>query len=75
MAPDPGVSVPVNPAVSDTPCDASGHWTVERGSEKTDVGHHLARMEAQFSFLEKSGRVVASFLHGVKKTSLRQMTF
>lgn len=33
----PMVSMPVGPAVSDSPRDVSGHRTVERGS--TDVGH------------------------------------
>ena len=51
----------------------TGLWNVVLN--KTHVAHHPAVTEAQFSFLEKSGRVVDSFFSGLKKTSLRQMTF
>lgn len=53
--------MPLNQAISDMPCDMSEHWTVDVVLKKTDVGHQLVVIEAQFSFLEKSGRVVDSF--------------
>lgn len=53
--------MPLNQAISDMPCDMSEHRTMDPVLKKAEVGHHLALIEAQFFYLEKSGRVADSF--------------